>query len=137
MPSLPPLDSLRFFDAAARHQSFVRAAEELDVTPAAVAHRKGVRLNDHGRAYLDEVRQVLGQLGQCLDPHQRRAQRQRSADGRIAHPDRQPARHVGIAVDEEEDSVPGAGVAGVEATPMEGVPAILDRHEAETVCRIR
>ena len=31
---LPPLESLRFFEAAARHQSFARAAEELDVTPA-------------------------------------------------------------------------------------------------------
>ena len=34
---LPPLDSLRFFEAAARHQGFARAAEELGVTPAAVA----------------------------------------------------------------------------------------------------
>ena len=37
--SLPPLDCLRFFEAAARHRSFVRAAEELGVTPPAVAHR--------------------------------------------------------------------------------------------------
>ncbi len=36
---LPPLESLRFFEAAARHQSFVRAAKELEVTSAAVAHR--------------------------------------------------------------------------------------------------
>ena len=36
---LPPLDSLRFFEAAARLQGFARAAEELEVTPAAVAHR--------------------------------------------------------------------------------------------------
>ena len=36
---LPPLECLRFFDAAARHQSFVRAASELHVTPAAVAYR--------------------------------------------------------------------------------------------------
>ena len=36
---LPPLDCLRFFEAAARHRSFVRAAEELGVTPPAVAHR--------------------------------------------------------------------------------------------------
>ncbi len=33
------LESLRFFEAAARQQSFARAAEELGVTPAAVAHR--------------------------------------------------------------------------------------------------
>ena len=35
---LPPLNSLRAFEAAARHLSFARAAEELHVTPAAVSH---------------------------------------------------------------------------------------------------
>ena len=39
MPNLPPLDCLRFFEAAARLESFARAAEELGVTAAAVAHR--------------------------------------------------------------------------------------------------
>jgi LysR family glycine cleavage system transcriptional activator len=48
---LPPLNSLRAFEAAARHLSFARAAEELHVTPAAVSHhvkaleeRLGVKL---------------------------------------------------------------------------------------------
>jgi LysR family transcriptional regulator, glycine cleavage system transcriptional activator len=48
---LPPLASLRAFEAAARHLSFRRAAEELAVTPTAVSHqirqleeRLGVRL---------------------------------------------------------------------------------------------
>ena len=36
---LPPLESLRFFEAAARQQSFTRGAEDLGVTAAAVAHR--------------------------------------------------------------------------------------------------
>lgn len=35
---LPPLSSLRFFEAAGRHKSFKRAAEELNVTPSAVSH---------------------------------------------------------------------------------------------------
>jgi len=35
---LPPLSSLRFFEAAARHQSFKLAAQELNVTPSAVSH---------------------------------------------------------------------------------------------------
>ena len=35
---LPPLNSLRFFEAAARHLSFTRAANELHVTQAAVSH---------------------------------------------------------------------------------------------------
>ena len=36
---LPPLDSLRFFEATARHQSFVLAGKALGVTAAAVGHR--------------------------------------------------------------------------------------------------
>jgi len=36
---LPPLNALRAFDAAARHLSFTRAAEELHVTQAAVSHQ--------------------------------------------------------------------------------------------------
>ena len=76
---LPPLESLRFFEAAARQQSFARAAEELGVTPAAVAHRvrmlekhldvpffdrghRGVRLNRRGRAYLKEVQRILAEV---------------------------------------------------------------------------
>ena len=34
-----PLNALRAFEAAARHLSFVQAAEELHVTPAAVSHQ--------------------------------------------------------------------------------------------------
>jgi len=36
---LPPLNALRAFEAAGRHLSFTRAAEELHVTPAAVSHQ--------------------------------------------------------------------------------------------------
>ncbi len=36
---LPPLNALRSFEAAARHLSFTRAADELAVTPAAVSHQ--------------------------------------------------------------------------------------------------
>ena len=35
--ALPPLTALRAFDAAARHMSFARAADELNVTPAALS----------------------------------------------------------------------------------------------------
>ena len=76
---LPPLDCLRFFEAAARHQSFVRAGAELGVTSAAVAHRvrmlekhldvplferrhRGVRLNRRGQAYLKEVQHILAEV---------------------------------------------------------------------------
>lgn len=36
---LPPLTALRAFEVAARHLSFSRAAEEMNVTPAAVSHQ--------------------------------------------------------------------------------------------------
>ena len=77
--SCPPLDSLRFFEAAARHRSFARAAAELGVTAAAVAHRvrmlekhldvplferrrRGVDLNRRGKTYLKEVQRILAEV---------------------------------------------------------------------------
>jgi len=39
MRRLPPLASLRAFEAAARHLSFKKAALELGVTPTAVSHQ--------------------------------------------------------------------------------------------------
>ena len=79
MLTLPPLDSLRFFEAAARHQSFAHAADELGVTAAAVAQRvrtlekhldarlferrsRSVRLNPKGHAYLKEVQRILADV---------------------------------------------------------------------------
>ncbi len=53
---LPPLNALRAFEAAARHRSFARAAEELHVTPAAISQQirqleefLGTRLFRRGR----------------------------------------------------------------------------------------
>ena len=86
MPPLPPLDCLRFFDAAARHQSFVRAAEELEVTSAAVAYRvkvledrlghtlfdrsrRGVALNARGQAWFADVQRILADLGEAMHRH--------------------------------------------------------------------
>ncbi|MEM6413630.1 MAG: transcriptional regulator GcvA [Pseudomonadota bacterium] len=39
MKSLPPLNALRVFEAAARHLSFTKAADELRVTPGAVSQQ--------------------------------------------------------------------------------------------------
>lgn len=39
MRRLPPLSSLRAFEAAARHGSFKQAADELAVTPTAISHQ--------------------------------------------------------------------------------------------------
>jgi LysR family glycine cleavage system transcriptional activator len=38
-PRLPPLNALKAFEAAARHESFTRAAEELCVTQGAVSQQ--------------------------------------------------------------------------------------------------
>ena len=37
--SLPPLNALRAFEAAARLRSFKKASEELNVTPAAISQQ--------------------------------------------------------------------------------------------------
>ncbi len=37
--TLPPLNGLRAFEAAARHMSFTDAADELSVTQAAISHQ--------------------------------------------------------------------------------------------------
>jgi LysR family glycine cleavage system transcriptional activator len=39
LQSMPPLNSLRAFEAAARYSNFRKAADELHVTPAAVSHQ--------------------------------------------------------------------------------------------------
>jgi LysR family glycine cleavage system transcriptional activator len=56
--TLPPLNALRAFEAAARHLSFKRAAQELHVTQAAVSH---------------QVRALEGQLGLALFVRKHRA----------------------------------------------------------------
>ena len=83
---LPPLDCLRFFEAAARLRSFAHAGEELGVTPPAVAHRirmlekhlgaalfergrRSVRLNRRGRAYYEEVRRILQDIRETTERH--------------------------------------------------------------------
>jgi LysR family transcriptional regulator, glycine cleavage system transcriptional activator len=76
---LPPLNALRAFEAAARSESFTRAAEELCVTQGAVSHQVklleatlGIRLfnrerqrlviTDAGREYLNVVRDALDRI---------------------------------------------------------------------------
>lgn len=84
MRRLPPLHSIRAFEAAARHLSFNRAAEELHVTPSAVSHQirtleehLGVKLFDRltrrvvltrdGQAFLPAVRGALDQIGAAAE----------------------------------------------------------------------
>lgn len=63
-----PLNALRAFDAAARHLSFVKAADELSVTPAAVSHQVK-RLEEYLGAQLFRRRPrglLLAETGQLL-----------------------------------------------------------------------
>lgn len=76
---LPPLNALKAFEAAARHESFTRAAEELCVTQGAVSHqvkaleavlglklfnreRQRLIITDTGRDYLGVVRDALDRI---------------------------------------------------------------------------
>jgi LysR family glycine cleavage system transcriptional activator len=75
---------VRAFEAAGRHLSFTRAAEELHVTPAAVSQQvrsleqrlgvplfrrvgRGLRLTEAGQAYLTEVRAALDRLAAATE----------------------------------------------------------------------
>src|ERR1700720_576781 len=76
---LPPLNALRAFEAAARSESFTRAAEELCVTQGAVSHqvkaleatlgiklfnreRQRLVMTEAGRDYLAVVRDALDRI---------------------------------------------------------------------------
>ncbi len=79
---LPPLNSLRTFEVAARHLSFSRAAEELHVTPAAVSQQiraleahygmalflrttRSLVLTEDGQAALPAIREGFDRLSQA------------------------------------------------------------------------
>lgn len=81
---LPPLNALRAFEAAARHLSFTKAAEELAVTPAAVSHQvkalegqlgvalfrrltRALSLTDAGQAGLPALREGFDKLGEGVE----------------------------------------------------------------------
>jgi LysR family glycine cleavage system transcriptional activator len=79
-----PLNALRAFEASARHLSFVEAAEELSVTPAAVSHQvkkleeflgfplfrrrtRGLLLVESGQSLLSELSDVFLQLDKAME----------------------------------------------------------------------
>ena len=76
---LPPLNALKAFEAAARSESFTRAAQELSVTQGAVSHqvkaleatlgiklfnrdRQRLAITEAGREYLAVVRDALDRI---------------------------------------------------------------------------
>ena len=81
---VPPLNPLRSFEAAARHGSFARAANELSVTPAAISRQVklledyfgveffdrepgGVSLTPEARAYASALTRALQQIAAATD----------------------------------------------------------------------
>ena len=84
MPKLPSLNALRAFEAAARHLSFTRAAQELHVTQAAVSHQvklledslgiqlfrrlnRALLLTDAGQIYAPELKAAFEQIRLATD----------------------------------------------------------------------
>ncbi|NQV47424.1 MAG: transcriptional regulator GcvA [Rhodospirillaceae bacterium] len=78
---LPPLNSLRAFEAAAHHLSFTKAAAELNVTPAAISHQvkaleelagtplfvrltRALALTDRGRSALPALTEAFDRLAE-------------------------------------------------------------------------
>ncbi|WP_432817179.1 LysR substrate-binding domain-containing protein [Sulfitobacter sp. JB4-11] len=81
---LPPLNALRAFEAAGRHQSFSRAAEELRVSHSSISRHvrgledrlgvqlfrlqsRGLALTREGAAYLAEISPALEAIAQATD----------------------------------------------------------------------
>lgn len=74
---MPPLNALRAFEAAARHESFAKAADELGVTPAAISHQVksleawlGCPLfvrHAQGLQLTDSARSAMGALSAAFD----------------------------------------------------------------------
>lgn len=75
MTNLPPLSAIRVFDAAARHLSFTRAAQELGMTQAAVSYQIKVLEERVGSPlFLRRPREVaLTEAGKRLAPETSRA----------------------------------------------------------------
>ncbi len=79
MKKLPPLNWLRSFEASARHLNFTHAAEELNLTQAAISKQirnleytlgtslfvrlpRGLELSENGAAYLPAVKESIANL---------------------------------------------------------------------------
>jgi LysR family glycine cleavage system transcriptional activator len=79
---LPPLIAVRYFEAAARHLSFTKAAQDLHVTHSAVSHQikaleewlgvplfrrlnRAIVLTEAGQTYVRPVREALEKLGEA------------------------------------------------------------------------
>ncbi|MBT3788515.1 MAG: transcriptional regulator GcvA [Alphaproteobacteria bacterium] len=93
MKNLPPMNSLRVFEAAGRLLSFNKAAQELNLTPSAVSHAvklleehlglalfdrpgRGIELSAEGKIFLPSVREALVQLSNAAASLKRQSDNQ-------------------------------------------------------------
>jgi LysR family glycine cleavage system transcriptional activator len=91
---LPNLAALRAFEAAARHDSFSRAAEEIHVTPGAISHQiraleeelglplftrngKRIAITDAGQRFAAAIRNALTEIAAAAEALQQRGRQQR------------------------------------------------------------
>ncbi len=89
---LPPLNSLRAFEAAARNLSFTRASQELHVTQAAISHQvkaleefldvqlftrrsRDLLLTEEGQWYWPQVRDLFERLADATEKVQAKARK--------------------------------------------------------------
>lgn len=81
---LPPLNALKAFEAAARHLSFTKAAEELFVTQAAISHQiktleeflglklfwrrnRSLLLTEEGQSYFQDIRSIFNSVSEATE----------------------------------------------------------------------
>ncbi len=84
MRKLPPLNSLRAFEAAARHMNFAKAADELGVTATAISHQiklledtigftlfirqpRPMKLTEYGERLFPEIQNSLDHIAQSIE----------------------------------------------------------------------
>lgn len=141
----PPLNTLRAFEAAARHCSFSAAAKELNVTAAAISHRikelesalglelfkrqsRGVILSEAGRRYLEDISlalQIIERASSQIDSH--------SIDGplTVSMPQSFAANWISPRLSRLHDQFPGLELT-IECTNQ-----LVDFHESQADIGIR
>lgn len=89
---LPPFSAVKAFEAAARHGSFARAAQEMDVTATAISQHvkgletwlgkalferrsNGVALTADGAELLPKVSAILDEIGELLPSHKQKTRK--------------------------------------------------------------
>jgi len=144
MRSLPPLNALRAFEAAARHQSFTRAAEELNVSHSAISRHvrglearlglalfhtaaRGVSLTPEGGHYLARISPAFDVIGAATEGLTDRP------EGRVVI-NCEPlfaAKVIAPRLGEIYSALPGVDLHLVGSTDL----ADLDRFEADLALR--